>query len=107
MQILCVTGQHQLITVSARNIVGWGGPSPSVSRVCGAEPSEPVDLRLKMNVPATPLDMVDLRSPSSMTLTWDVPSNQGGAMVKSYQLYRDAGDASGIYALTYAAASEP
>lgn len=64
---------------------------------------EPVDLRLKMNTPATPLDMVDLRTPSSMTVTWDagrheslyeqieVPSIDGGAMVKSYQLYRDVG----------------
>eukprot|EP00435_Cladocopium_sp_Y103_P073709 s6_g44.t1 len=101
VQIICSTGQHHLITVSARNIVGWGGPSPSVSRVCGAEPSAPVDLRLQMNTPLTPLDMVDQRTPSSMTLTWDVPTVDGGASVKSYQLYRDAGDASGIYTLTY------
>ncbi|CAL1153338.1 unnamed protein product [Cladocopium goreaui] len=101
IQIICSTGQHHLITVSARNIVGWGGPSPSVSRVCGAEPSAPVDLRLQMNTPLTPLDMVDQRTPSSMTLTWDVPTVDGGAAVKSYQLYRDAGDASGIYTLTY------
>ena len=34
-------------------MAGWGGPSPSVSRVCGAEPSMPVDLRLQMNTPLT------------------------------------------------------
>ncbi|CAK9003288.1 Titin (Connectin), partial [Durusdinium trenchii] len=84
---------------------GWGGPSPSVSRVCGAEPSAPVDLRLKMSSPSTPLDMVDQRTPSSMTLTWDEPTLNGGAEVKSYQLYRDAGDASGIYTLTYVGTS--
>ncbi|CAK8994012.1 unnamed protein product, partial [Durusdinium trenchii] len=105
VQIICSTGRHHLITVSARNIVGWGGPSPSVSRVCGAEPSAPVDLRLKMSSPSTPLDMVDQRTPSSMTLTWDEPTLNGGAEVKSYQLYRDAGDASGIYTLTYVGTS--
>ncbi|CAE6970937.1 TTN, partial [Symbiodinium sp. KB8] len=124
VQIICVTGQHHLITVAARNVVGWGGPSPSVSRVCGAEPDAPADLRLKMNVPSQPLDMVDLRTPSSMTLTWNagdlrgqasepltqlrdlvtfkVPTVDGGNPVTSYQLYRDAGDSSGIYTLAYA-----
>ena len=90
----------------------------------------PADLRLKMNVPSQcgaeakarrprrllpplrPLDMVDLRTPSSMTLTWNagdlrgqasepltqlrdlvtfkVPTVDGGNPVTSYQLYRDA-----------------
>ena len=89
----------------------------------------PADLRLKMNVPSQcgaeakarrprrllpplrPLDMVDLRTPSSMTLTWNagdlrgqasepltqlrdlvsfkVPTVDGGNPVTSYQLYRD------------------
>ncbi|CAJ1335093.1 unnamed protein product [Effrenium voratum] len=101
VQIICSTGKHHFITVSARNIVGWGGPSPSVSRVCGAEPSAPVNLRLKMNTPAKPLDMVDQRTPSSMTIEWNDPQMDGGSVVKSYQLYRDAGDASGIYTLAY------
>jgi len=45
--------------------------------------------------------MIDMRTPTSITMTWSVPTFIGGSNVTSYQLYRDAGDASGIYSLAY------
>ncbi|CAE8682347.1 unnamed protein product [Polarella glacialis] len=105
VQIHCDIGKSNSISVRGRNIVGWGGSSPSVIRYCGAEPIAPTALRLEMAVPPTPLEMVDLRTPTAMTLMWDAPTVDGGNSVKSYQLYRDAGDASGIYTLAYAGTS--
>ncbi|CAK0843461.1 unnamed protein product, partial [Prorocentrum cordatum] len=105
VQLMCNTGDRHLITVQARNIIGWGPASPVASRVCGAEPGSPLGLGLLTAVPPRPIDMVDVRTPTSMTLTWSPPSDTGGVSIVSYLLYRDAGDSSGIYTLAYSGAS--
>jgi hypothetical protein len=102
VQILCTTGVRESISVQARNIIGWGPPSPAVDRMCGASPGVPSNLRLLQTLPPSPLDMADTRTPTSMQLAWDAPKETGGLPIKSYQLYRDAGDASGVYTLAYA-----
>jgi fibronectin type 3 domain-containing protein len=101
VQIRCIVGQSHLVTVAARNLIGWGAISPAVARSCGSEPGIPQNFGLKVVVPARALDVSDLRTANSIMLKWSSPTDTGGLPLTKYQVFIDGGDASGKYSLAY------
>ena len=97
--VSCVPGAVHGVQVQAKNAVGWSELSGSISRTCGSEPTAPYNVRLDRLVPTKPIDMVDTRTPATVTLRWEQPKQNGGADVKNYYVYRDEGDADELYKL--------
>jgi hypothetical protein len=99
--VKCDADQPLMVSVRARTIAGWGNASMPFYRACAMEPGAPQLLSLYTDVPERDVDSSDVRSPTSMTLTWMQPGNDGGDAINAFRLYRDNGTASGVYALVY------
>jgi hypothetical protein len=93
--------QPLMISVRARTVAGWGNQSVPFYRACALEPGEPTLLSLHEAIPERDVDSTDVRTPTSITLKWGVPLDDGGDPVNAFRLYRDNGTASGVYSLVY------
>jgi hypothetical protein len=71
-------GVMRFYSITCFNAVG---PSEMTAMVCTPE----------MGLPLPPLDLKAVPGDSSIELSWDVPSNDGGAMVLSYMVHRSMG----------------